>query len=132
MEIIRLGMNDHRFSDNLSHMEPPGENPQISVTMIGQQRRQIPCMIRMRCFAGIEMAAGIGKSFPFAILSLMDVECKEAGFSLWKSGHHRFHHHAVLSLKESHNSMHPGIFAVALNPCYSTEKAISHQSIAPK
>lgn len=132
MEIIRLGMNDYRLSDDLSHMEPPGKDSHIGLSMVGQERRQIPRMVRMRRFAGIKMTAGIRESLPVTIVSLMNMECKEASLCLWKSGYLCFNHYAVLSLKESHNSTHRGMLAVPLNPCRSLEKAFSHQSIAPK
>lgn len=131
MKIIRLPMNDDRPPDHLSHMKPPGENLHIGSPVIGQQRRQVPCMVWMQDTAGIKVRAGVGKTLTLAVCSLMNVEGKETRFRPGKSHHLRLYNHAILPLKESHNSPNCRMAAVSVNLCDSIWKSISHQSIAP-
>ena len=131
MEIVRFSVNDDRFADYLPHVKSPGEHFHVCFSVIGQQRRQIPRMVGMRRFAGIEMAAGVGKTVSVTICALMDMECKEPCLRSGKSGDLHFHQDAILSLEESHNSTHRRVAAVTHNPCSGTEKIFLHQSIAP-
>ena len=126
VEVIRFRVKDDRFADYLPHMKPPGEHFHVRFSVIAQQRRQIPRMVRMRRFAGIEMASGVGKLLPVTIRSLMDMECKETGLCFGQSCDLRFHQNAILSLEKSHNSMHRRMAAVTPNPCSGTEKKFLH------
>ena len=131
MKIIRLPMNDDRPSDHLSHMKPPGENLHIGSPVIGQQRRQVSCMVWMQDAAWIKVRAGVGKALALAVCSLMNVEGKETRFRPGKSHHLRLNNHTILPLKESYNSPNGRMAAVPMNLCNSVWKSISHQSIAP-
>ena len=126
MEIVRFSVNDDRFADYLPHMKPPGEHFHVSFSVIAQQRRQIPRMVRMGRFAGIEMASGICKRLPVTIRSLMDMESEETGLCFGKPDNLCFHQNAILSLEKSHNSMYRGVAAVTPNPCSGTEKKFLH------
>lgn len=131
MKVIRFGMNDDRPTKHFPHMKPPGENPHIGSPVISQQRRQIPCMVWMQDTAGIKVRTGIRKALALTACSLMDVESKETRFRPGKPGHLRLNNHAILSLKESHNSTHRWMAAVPMNPGNSIWKVVSHESIAP-
>ena len=126
VEVIRFRVKDDRFADYLPHMKPPGEHFHVRFSVIAQQRRQIPRMVRMRRFAGIEMTTGICKRLPVTIRSLMDMESEETGLCFGKPDNLCFHQNAILSLEKSHNSMYRGVAAVTTNPCSGTEKKFLH------
>lgn len=99
--------------------------------MIGQQRRQVPRMVRMLGPPGIEVAAGIGKAVPLTACSIVDVKGKEPRFRPGKTCHLRFNNHTIFPLKKTHHSAHRWMAAVPANLGDSNGINISLQTITP-
>lgn len=99
--------------------------------MIGQQRRQVPRMVRMLGPPGIEVAAGIGKAVPLTACSIVDVKGKEPRFRPGKTCHLRFNNHTIFPLEKSHHSAHRWMAAVPANLGDSNGINISLQTITP-
>lgn len=99
--------------------------------MIGQQRRQVPRMVRMLGPPGIEVAAGIGKAVPLTACSIVDVKGKEPRFRPGKTCHLRFNNHTIFPLKKTHHSAHRWMTAVPANLGDSNGISISLQTITP-
>ena len=102
MEVVRIRVNNHRFADDLLHPEPSGHNLQIGFPMVGQQRRQIPRVARMLCFAGIIMSSGVGEPFPAAVNPIMDVKSKKAGSRIRETLQFRLQKASAASSEELH------------------------------
>ena len=131
MEIVRFSVNDDRFADYLPHVKPPGEHFHVCFSVIGQQRRQVPRMVRMLGPPGIEVAAGIGKAVPLTACSIVDVKGKEPRFRPGKTCHLRFNNHTIFPLKKTHHSAHRWMAAVPANLGDSNGINISLQTITP-
>ena len=113
---IRFGVENDRLSDHLPHVKAPGQHLHVRLSAVSQQRRQISGMVWMQVFAGVKMGAGIGKPFPAAASSLVDVKSEKVRFRPWKSVNLRFHHNAVPALVKSYGSMYRRMAAAPKNP----------------
>ena len=95
-KIIRCAMDHHCPSNYFLHTEPIRQHRQIRLAVGGQQRRQIPGMLRMGHASRIIMGPGIRKAFPAAVSPLMDVKSEKA--IPWKPNNLRRYQYAIFSL----------------------------------
>ena len=115
MKVIRVGVEDDRPADHLTHVKAPGQHLHVRLSAVSQQRRQISGMVWMQVFAGVKMGAGSGKPFPTAITPLVDMKSEKVRFRPGKSINLRFHHNAVRALVKFYGSKYPRIAAAPKN-----------------
>lgn len=68
------------------------------------------------------MAAGIGKIFTGATVTLVDMETEKTSFRRWKSVYFHLHNDTIVSLEESNHAAQLGIFSSSPDPrdCFWT------------
>lgn len=85
MKIIWMTVDHHRTPDHLRDTKSVGQHRHLSFSPIGQQRRQIACVVGMLLHCGVIVPAGIRKTCSLTVAPFMNMEREETGLRIRKS-----------------------------------------------
>ena len=92
MKVIRVTVNDHRFSNDVRHPEPICSDEHIGAAAAKKQGRQITGVVGMRRLGGVIVAPGFRKPCSGTAAPFVDMQTeKSAGITLGQIGDVDFH-----------------------------------------
>ena len=110
-EVIHTGVDDDRSADDLADRKAIRQKDLKRVPVIGEKRREVSRVSRMRTFFRVIMRQGVGKrvcAVPGARPAAVDVEGKKAVFAVFRclrqAGYFRKDQYAAPCLAESHRA----------------------------
>ena len=119
VEVIRITVDHHGFSDNILHRKPICSNSQICIPPASHQRRQVTRMVWMALFLRIVMISCSGKISPGTGIPLMNMESEESCFtSPGQSANPRHNQHASALLIKLNAPGQLRCFHPSPNPCH--------------
>ncbi len=106
-EVVGVAMDDDGFSDDLVHPKSAGEHGHFGFSLMGQQRRQVPGVVRVGLAGGVIMAAAIRKAPSPTAAAFVDM--KRIKPVPGQALDLRRHQHAAAILAEPDRAHEPGI-----------------------
>lgn len=131
LEIVRLTVYHNGSANDIAYAKPTGQHLTVSPAIVTEQRRKVAGVPGMRCSVWIKMTTCVWKAAAAAVITLVDMKCKEARLRIRQATYICDHQRPSTAWKEADRPSQLRMILASADMGYCGRPIVPYQNKSP-